>query len=370
MPAPGLWISEKRDSQTVTQREGGEWAQLEQTFLLSVGPPTATDPPYVGATHLGTYNPAGLETIHALLGEYGLYIDALMPATTGTIPGVFDWQGTTPTEEYRPRLAQLRVEAEPLAKEHWNLTVIWQTLWPLSISSNGAYDGVPGVRVTMGSGIRTTNVWKLGTLWVSATGVASDFIPANGKDTDASSVNIEVDAATTANVVSVDDSGAPQRIPVPTQSFNVLLPYPMAPDPLAAGGRVNYPCWRNLADLQGARNSAAFLEFPAGSLLWEGIDFRQVSTAWATLSVRFSFDRWSHLQQRPQRLLNGQVDIESGTVLGVTRNFARNVYWFQAFPDTFDFNDVWQDPWMSESAESILALINKQAACGTGGIPA
>lgn len=96
---------------------------------------------------------------------------------------------------------------------------------------------------------------------------------------------------------------------------------------------VGYPNLATGAAEINKRNSDAFIGFPAGSVLFAGISADPDQDEYVRLTYTFIFDTWYHLEQQPE------LDPEQRVELNATGN-ADTVKWFQPYPDTYDFADL------------------------------
>ena len=78
------------------------------------------------------------------------------------------------------------------------------------------------------------------------------------------------------------------------------------------------------------RNSAAWLGFPAGSVLFKGVDITKTSPNSYQLTYNLTWDMWYHLRQVPERDEDGNPKID-------VTGFELYVFFRQPFPETTSF---------------------------------
>lgn len=84
----------------------------------------------------------------------------------------------------------------------------------------------------------------------------------------------------------------------------------------------------------GRRNSAAFLGWPAGSLVCDSASLQQVHEEFYELSMEYTWDEWNHHNQTPETAPDG-VTIKMASPTDV---FA--VFWKRETRASVDFNDI------------------------------
>jgi hypothetical protein len=96
------------------------------------------------------------------------------------------------------------------------------------------------------------------------------------------------------------------------------------------------------------RNLAAWIGFPAGSVLFDGISVDPDQDEYVRFTYTFIYDQWYHLEQQPE------LDPEQRVELNATGN-AETVKWFQPYTGTYDFDNLFgpyeikwlQDGWLA-----------------------
>jgi len=82
------------------------------------------------------------------------------------------------------------------------------------------------------------------------------------------------------------------------------------------------------------RNAESWLGFDAGSVLFIGVDIKQIAAGSYQLTYRLAWDFFSHLRQVPSRNEDGNPDMDRSddppTLV--------MVYWRQPFPETTSFS--------------------------------
>ena len=82
------------------------------------------------------------------------------------------------------------------------------------------------------------------------------------------------------------------------------------------------------------RNSASWLGFPAGSLLFKGVTINRPEPYRFELTFNISYDKWFHLRQCPKRAEDGNPEYVS------TADPTLDVYFRQPFPLTTSFGFI------------------------------
>ena len=104
-----------------------------------------------------------------------------------------------------------------------------------------------------------------------------------------------------------------------------------------ANGYPNVGAWSQLIN---KRNTADFLGFAAGTVLFAGVSIDPEQDEYVRVTWTFVWDAWAHLTQEPARWLDGTVVLKpSGLGVG-PQNVAKVVYWVQPYEDTTDFGNL------------------------------
>lgn len=143
------------------------------------------------------------------------------------------------------------------------------------------------------------------------------------------SVPTDGDASGTADMggTPIDEAGKPFSWPLRQIEITVDILW---------DGNDCFPAFSDFADYTNKRNSATFLGFPAGSLLYLGPSFAPKHFGWYACSHRFLWDQLSHCEQRPKLDIDGRPITDGAGGIGN----AAEVYWFQIYADKFDFYDL------------------------------
>lgn len=137
------------------------------------------------------------------------------------------------------------------------------------------------------------------------------------------------DASGTADMggTAIDEAGKPFSWPIRQIEITIDILW---------DGNDCFPDFASFADYTNQRNSAAFLGFPAGSLLYLGPSFAPKHFGWYVCSHRFLWDQFYHCEQRPKLDIDGKPLTDG---LGGIGN-AAEVYWFQIYDQKWDFADL------------------------------
>jgi len=107
----------------------------------------------------------------------------------------------------------------------------------------------------------------------------------------------------------------------------------------------NYWSARAYYDLDSAinkRNEDVFLGYPVGQIALVGFDEQPSEDPWQSVTLRFVATEYGHLEQRPRTNVDGKVLLGGPpiTVAGATVKTTSAAYWFQPYPDLYDFNSL------------------------------
>jgi hypothetical protein len=128
--------------------------------------------------------------------------------------------------------------------------------------------------------------------------------PTNGTVTFASAVDIGGD--------KVDTNGKPKVYDVPQQLVTIESQYDRT---LPQSAPAAEPPWASYTSYVGNRNSAAFLGFPIGTLLYQGFQTAPEDNYYR-LSHTFLYDAWYHLEQIPCPNPTGEPILTNGISIG------------------------------------------------------
>jgi len=132
---------------------------------------------------------------------------------------------------------------------------------------------------------------------------------------------------------------------------------------LVVAGSNGYPNMANAPDYVDKRNEAAWLGFPIGSVKLDGVSVIIDKDEYVRLTYSLLFDPWFHMEQRPDLLEDQQPE------LNATGN-ADPVNWYQPYPDTFDFTQLFgayeekwiQDGWQAWNSPGVACASELAAA--------
>ena len=132
---------------------------------------------------------------------------------------------------------------------------------------------------------------------------------------------------------------------------------------LVVAGSNGYPNMANAPDFVDKRNAAVWLGFPIGSVKVDGVSVISDKDEYVRLTYSLLFDPWFHMEQRPDLLEDQQPK------LNATGN-ADPVNWYQPYPDTFDFTQLFgayenkwiQDGWQAWASPGVACASELAAA--------
>ena len=119
---------------------------------------------------------------------------------------------------------------------------------------------------------------------------------------------------------------------------------------------VGYPNLATGAAETKKRNTAQFIGFPAGSVLFDGISVDPEEDEYVRLTYTFIYDAWYHLEQQPE------LDPEQRVEVNATGN-AETVKWFQPYPNTYDFDELFGAYELAWLEDGWLAWTTPGEAC-------
>ena len=110
----------------------------------------------------------------------------------------------------------------------------------------------------------------------------------------------------------VDTNGKPKVYDVPQQLVTIEMQYDRT---LPAGSPDGEPLWSDYTSYVGNRNSAEFLGFPTGTLLYQGFQTAPEDNYYR-MSHTFLYDAWFHLDQIPAPNPTGEPVLVAGVTIG------------------------------------------------------
>ena len=128
--------------------------------------------------------------------------------------------------------------------------------------------------------------------------------PSNGTVTFSGAVDIGGD--------KVDTNGKPKVYDVPQQLVTIESQYDRT---LPQSAPAAEPPWSTYTSYVGNRNSAAFLGFPIGTLLYQGFQTAPEDNYYR-MSHTFLYDAWYHLEQIPAPNPTGEPILIAGITIG------------------------------------------------------
>jgi hypothetical protein len=164
---------------------------------------------------------------------------------------------------------------------------------------------------------------------------------------------------TISSGTQVDAGGKPKHRDVVQVHTEVQFLWNTA-DPVEQRG---YPNFGDVASYVNKRNAAAFLDFPAGSVLFAGIQATPDEDEMVRLTYQFVYDSWYHLEQQPE------LDEEQRPLLDANDQ-AETVKWFQPYEETADFDELLGAYELTWLTDGWLAFDTPGVACGTEGATA
>ena len=112
--------------------------------------------------------------------------------------------------------------------------------------------------------------------------------------------------------LKVDTNGKPKVYDVPQQLVTIETQYDRT---LTAASPAAEPLWSVYTSYVGNRNSAVFLGFPVGTLLYQGFQTAPEDNYYR-MSHTFLYDAWYHLEQIPAPNPTGEPVLVAGVTIG------------------------------------------------------
>jgi hypothetical protein len=112
--------------------------------------------------------------------------------------------------------------------------------------------------------------------------------------------------------LKVDTNGKPKVYDVPQQLVTIETQYDRT---LTAASPAAEPLWSVYTSYVGNRNSAVFLGFPIGTLLYQGFQTAPEDNYYR-MSHTFLYDAWYHLDQIPAPNPTGEPVLVAGVTIG------------------------------------------------------
>jgi hypothetical protein len=176
--------------------------------------------------------------------------------------------------------------------------------------------GTVFVKQTRTSGIRQVAAWRDATL------------PANGTATWPASSDI--------SGTKIDLNGNPRSRKVKQQTIQVEVLQDRTPL-TATAPTADDPAWSSwLSTYVNKRNNAAFLGWPIGTVLCQGIAAALDNEVWR-ITITYVYDEWFHLEQLAMPHPTGEPRLLPGvTIAGTQYMQAATVVWYQPYSGTAD----------------------------------
>lgn len=179
------------------------------------------------------------------------------------------------------------------------------------------------VKQTRTSGIRTVGAWRDATL------------PANGA--------AAWPAAADIGGTKIDLNGNPRsrRVKQQTIQIETLLDRTPLTGATPAPPAAPDPAWSTwLSTYVNKRNSAAFLGWPIGTVLCQGISATLDDEVWR-ITITYVYDEWFHLEQLALPHPTGEPKLLPGAnIAGVQYKQASSVVWYQPYTGTADLKNL------------------------------
>ena len=168
---------------------------------------------------------------------------------------------------------------------------------------------------------------------------------------------------TSTSTEYADENGKPIKLDLGQQSTTISYIWNTS---IVTSG----PGYPNVANLlsQGwlnSRNSTAFLGWPAGTVLFEGLSIDPDEDEYVRVNYQFLYDPWGHMTQEPKRLAGERIQLDdpgTGTV------HAEDVYYRSQFTTLKDFNTfitAAEEDWLTDGWRKYDSLVSTNG-CPSG----
>ena len=229
----------------------------------------------------------------------------------------------------------INMEFESASDHVYRAAVAWQSEFPAIYSATDTdvlvASGQAAINYSSQPSVRMMDLYKVANRPTIAQQTAAET--AGGYYHSSFKVTSE-QAYDSQPVYDLDMNGRPVKYPV--AQFEVVIDEPwcskaslQTDTPMG-----QWPAWNGNSTFMFKRNDAAYMNFPAGTLLYMGTTTSPRQFHTHTLSHRFIYDEFQHFEQQTFQSLYGitnssAVDDIAGTGLGA--NVALNVYWLNYY---------------------------------------
>jgi hypothetical protein len=204
----------------------------------------------------------------------------------------------------------------------WNVTAEFTTT---EFHYNDTPWGLAYVKQTRTSGIRQVAAWRDATL------------PANGTAAWPATADI--------GGTKIDLNGNPRSRKVKQQTIQIETFTDRTPPSPGTGSVAADPAWSTwLSTYINKRNNAAFLGWPIGTVLCQGIAATLDNEVWR-ITITYVYDEWFHLEQLAMPHPTGEPRLLPGvTIAGTQYMQAATVVWYQPYSSTADLKALFTQP--------------------------
>jgi len=238
----------------------------------------------------------------------------------------------------------VNMQHEPGADHVYRAVVTWQSEFPEIYASDNTdplvISGQAAINYSSQPAVRLVDLYKKTALPTSAQQTAaatagglyhSDYlISVSGTNPQYNGEDVE----------SLDVAGRPVKVPSLQIEVTIDEPWCYSTDLVQDTQLGCWPRWDANSGLIYYRNSAEFMHFPAGSLLYMGTTTSPRQFHTHTLSHRFLYDEYQHFEQLTFQQVSGVTNIsaiEDFLSTGLTASCSKEVLWVNYY-DTISFS--------------------------------
>jgi hypothetical protein len=248
--------------------------------------------------------------------------DALVPKQGQRYAGVL--------ADYRSNFVCRSVSATPVPQapqsQAWDIRVKWTCRAPQDPTR-------PYFKISRSTTTRTAQFWRTGSMWTNAIADGTEPMP----------------PVQDLGGVKTDTNGQPITMPVFQQQIQVDVLWDRTKDNSSALGYAASPDppmnWYD--DFGYSRNSAAFLGWPIGYVIYQGWSFNPGPDEMGILSHRFLADNFQFCEQRPLPNTSGKPLLDTGLTWGGTAGTPaipvqaqKYVFWYQPYRTLTNFSTL------------------------------
>tara|TARA_R100000664_G_scaffold19967_1_gene29163 strand:- start:6619 stop:7683 length:1065 start_codon:yes stop_codon:yes gene_type:complete len=240
----------------------------------------------------------------------------------------------------------INMEHEPAADHVYRAVVTWQSEFPAIYDSENTdrmvISGQAAINYSSQPAVRMFDMYKRTALPTTAQQTAA--ATAGGFYHSDYLVDVGNTTYNSETIESVDVAGRPLKVPALQIEVVIDEPWASSSDLVQNTQLGLWPRWDANSDFIYKRNSAAFMSFPAGTLLYLGTTTSPRQFHTHTLSHRFLYDEFEHFEQVTFQSVTGIENISAidnfpGSSLSAS--CSKMAYWTNHYHTTSFGNFTW-----------------------------